>query len=89
MIAVIVGWGYLSDVLEYHFPLVHRLLREPETALIRDGQILRKNLRREFVTEEELMAALREEGIKDPSKVHSACLEADGQISVIKTEEQQ
>ena len=89
MIAVVFGWGYLFDVLEYHFPLVHRLLREPETALIRDGQILRTNLRREFVTEEELMAALREEGIKDPSKVHSACLEADGQISVIKTEEQQ
>jgi len=88
MIAVVIGWGYLFDVLEYHFPLVHRLLREPQTALIRDGQILRKNLRREFVTEEELMAALREEGVEDPSMVHSACLEADGQISVIKAEEQ-
>ena len=89
MIAVVIGWGYLLDVLEYHFPLVHRLLREPQTALIRDGQILRRNLRREFVTEEELMAALREEGIEEPSMVRSACLEADGQISVIKTEEQQ
>ena len=36
MIAVVFGWGYLFDVLEYHFPLVHRLLREPETALIRE-----------------------------------------------------
>ena len=89
MIATVVGWGYFFDVLEYHFPLVHRLLREPETALIHDGQILRKNLRREFVTEEELMAALREEGIEDPSMVQSACLEADGRISVIKREERQ
>lgn len=88
MIAVVIGWGYLLDVLEYHFPLMHRLLREPQTALIRDGQILWRNLRREFVTEEELLAALREEGVEEPDMVRSAYLEADGQISVIKSEEQ-
>jgi uncharacterized membrane protein YcaP (DUF421 family) len=87
MIAVIIGWGYLFDVLVYHFPLVHRLLREPQATLIRDGRILTKTLRREFVTEEELMAALREQGLNDPSMVRTACLEADGQISVVKVDE--
>lgn len=86
MIAVVIGWGYAFEVLEYHFPLAQRFLREPETALIRDGRVLRQNLRREFVTEEELMAALREQGVDDFQMVHSACLEADGQISVIKNE---
>jgi uncharacterized membrane protein YcaP (DUF421 family) len=86
MIAVVVGWGYLFDALVYRFPLVHSLLREPQTALIRDGRILQRNLRRELVTEEELMAALREQGVKDPKVVRTACLEADGQISVIKND---
>jgi uncharacterized membrane protein YcaP (DUF421 family) len=84
MIAVLVGWSYLFDALEYRFPGFHRLLREDETALIREGRILWRNLRREWVTKDELMAALREQGIDDASAVSSACLEADGQISVVK-----
>jgi uncharacterized membrane protein YcaP (DUF421 family) len=44
-------------------------------------------MRREMITEEELIAVLRKEGIDDPSMAQSACLEADGEISVIKKEE--
>ena len=86
MITVIVGWGYLFDLLEYHFPFVHRLLRDTPTLLVRDGRVLRKSLKREMITEEELMAALREQGIEDPARVRSACLEADGRISVVKAD---
>ena len=87
MIGTVVAWGYTIDMLEYRSPLFQRLIREDETALIRDGRILWRNLRRERITKEELMAALREEGIEDPSFVKSACLEADGQISVVKAAE--
>jgi uncharacterized membrane protein YcaP (DUF421 family) len=83
MIGTVVAWGYLIDILEYRFPFFQRIIREDETSLIRDGRILWRNLRREWVTKDELMAALREEGIADPSDVKSACLEADGQISVV------
>lgn len=41
-------------------------------------------MRRELVTEEELCAVLRKEGIDDPSMAQSATLEADGEISVLK-----
>jgi uncharacterized membrane protein YcaP (DUF421 family) len=84
MIAVIVAWGYFFDYLEYCFPAIGRFFRESESLLIRDGRMLRRNMRREFVSDEELMAALREQGIEDVQEVRSACLEADGQISVIK-----
>ena len=83
MIGTVVTWGYLIDILEYRFPFFQRIIREDETSLIRDGKILWRNLRRERVTKDELMAALREEGSDDPSAVKSACLEADGQISVV------
>lgn len=41
-------------------------------------------MRREMVAEEELTATLRKEGISDVSEVASACLEADGEISVLR-----
>lgn len=65
------------------FPLMRRLLRDRETCLIQDGRMLRRNMRREMVTEEELMSVLRKEGIEDMAEVHSAFMEADGEISVV------
>ena len=84
MIGVIVAWGYLLDKLEYRFPFLRDFLRDHQTALVHDGRLLKKNLEREMITEEELMAVLRKEGVEDLSMVRSACLEADGEISVVK-----
>ena len=83
MVALVIGWSYVLDVLEYRFPLMRRLLRDRETCLIHDGRMLRRNMRREMVTEEELMSVLRKEGIEDMAEVHSAFMEADGEISVV------
>ena len=43
-----------------------------------------RNLRREFITLEELHEKLREQGIEKVSDVKAAFLEGDGQISVIR-----
>jgi hypothetical protein len=58
-----------------------------ETTLIRDGRILWRNLSREWVTKDALMAALWEQGIHDVSAVRSACVEADGRISIVKIDQ--
>lgn len=84
MIGLVVAWGYVMDALEARFPSLGRLLRDRQTSLIQDGRFLRRNMRREMVTEEELTAVLRKQGIDDPSMVQSACLEADGEISVVR-----
>lgn len=83
MISLIVGWGYLFDIVEARSTFVQNLLRDRQTSLVEQGRLNKRNMRREMVTEEELMSVLREEGIDDISQVHSACLEADGEISVI------
>ena len=75
--------AWLLDAAEYRFPVLQRLMRHRQTPLIHKGRLIRRNMRRELVTEQELMAALRGQGIDDPSDVDSACLEADGEISVI------
>lgn len=83
-IAIIVGWGYVIDILEFRVPFLRRYLRDTQSVLVRDGRPQWVNMRREMVTEDELMAALRSQGITDIAQVRSACLEADGEISVVK-----
>ena len=47
------------------------------------GPIAAFNLRREFVTAGELMSRLRARGIEEVSVVKLACMEGNGEISVI------
>jgi uncharacterized membrane protein YcaP (DUF421 family) len=84
MTVMVLAWGYVLDLLEFHFPFVRRLMRHEQTLLIKDGRYLRKNMRRELVTEEEMLSVMRTEGIKSVSEVSAAVLEADGEISILK-----
>lgn len=85
MILIIAGWGYVFDTVEYRFPALQGLFRDPDE-LVDRGRLLRRNMRREMVTEEELMAVLRKEGVEEVCRVRSAALEADGEISVVLAE---
>jgi uncharacterized membrane protein YcaP (DUF421 family) len=55
--------------------------------LVHEGRLLRRNLERELITEEDLMTQIRREGVEDLQQVQNAFLEGDGHISVIKNEE--
>src|SRR5262245_18723861 len=68
LVATIVSWSYCLDWLGCRFPRLQRFLRPPPLPLVRDGRLLRHNLRRELVSEEELMSQLREQGVEDLRK---------------------
>jgi uncharacterized membrane protein YcaP (DUF421 family) len=51
--------------------------------IVRDGRILRRQLEREKISEEELMGELRNHGVDDVSRVRAAYIESDGTISVM------
>jgi uncharacterized membrane protein YcaP (DUF421 family) len=87
MIALVLAWGYVLDRLEHHFPAARKVLRHDAAQLVENGRMLKRNMRRELVTEEELRAALRREGFEDISSIRSAILEADGEISFIRFEQ--
>lgn len=53
------------------------------TTIISNGRLLRDHMRREHVTEEDVMAALRQHGLCDPSEAQLAVLEVDGTLSVV------
>ena len=84
LVSTIIGWNVVIDWLAYRFPLVRRLAQPPALLLVRDGAILRGNLRRELMTVDDLMAKLREHGVEQLGEVRTVRMEADGTISVIK-----
>lgn len=67
----------------YRHPTVDRLLEGGPVELIRDGRVLRRQLEREVITEEELMEAVRKQGLRDAAEVDRAVLETGGTISVV------
>ncbi|HEY1381713.1 MAG TPA: YetF domain-containing protein [Gemmataceae bacterium] len=58
------------------------------TVLVEDGRVVRRRARREGVTDRELMAAVRDEGLAGVGDVKLAVLEPDGSISVIPRDKQ-
>lgn len=86
VVLVILMCSYVIEWLQFRFPAFERLTREPKLKLIDNGRLLRRNMRKEYVTESELMAQLREKGLDDCRQVKEAYIEADGRISVTKKE---
>ncbi len=84
LVSTLLGWNVLLDWLAFRFPMVRRFVEPTTLPLVRDGQLLKRNLRREFITEEELWARLREQGIDDLAQVKAVYLEPDGNFSVIR-----
>jgi uncharacterized membrane protein YcaP (DUF421 family) len=83
LVITILFWSYLIDWLDHRFPQL-RLVNGPPQILIRDGRILRANLKKELVTEDELMSQLREQGVDNAEEVERAYIEGNGKISVIR-----
>jgi uncharacterized membrane protein YcaP (DUF421 family) len=82
LVGTIVFWSVVIDWASLEFPAIGRLLHPNPIALVQDGAILQHNLRRNFITEEELMTAVRLAGTDNLGRVRSAWLEGNGQISV-------
>ncbi len=75
--------NYLVVRFLYYHPQVDRLLEGGPTMLIRNGRVIQGNLAREAITEEELMEAVRKQGLSSATEVAEAVLETGGVISVV------
>ena len=83
LVGIIVGWDYFLNWLGYRSRWVHNLLRPAPLPLIKDGRLLRRNLRQELITTDELMSELRQQGVESVDAVRRCYLEGDGHFSVI------
>lgn len=80
----LIGWNYLMDALAYRYDFVARLLEPPPLPLIKHGRLQRRNMRTEFVTEDEVLSQLRQQQIESIADVRLAHLEPDGSLSAFR-----
>lgn len=83
LVATILFWSWALDWLDYRFPEL-QLIGATPIALIRNGRLVRRNLRKQRITEEELMGQLRQHGVSTIAEVNQAQVEGDGRLSVVR-----
>ena len=62
---------------------IERAVEGEPVVLVRDGRIVRENLNRELITEEELMAAIHRQGVASIQDCERVILETSGVITVL------
>lgn len=84
LVLTIVAWDYLFDWIAFRFPSLRPILRPTPLLLIKNGRMLVRNLRKEMISEDELISELREQGVENVKDVKYSYMESDGHISVVK-----
>ena len=83
LIVTIIVWDLFFDWLGFKFTFISKLLEPAPLLLVKDGVILQKNLDKEFITKDELMSQLRQQGQETLGSVKKCYLESNGRFSVL------
>ncbi len=84
LIGVIIFWDYFIDWLGFKSEVLSKVLEPQPVLLVKNGRMIRRNMNKELITEDEIQTHLRQQGIEDISEVKEMHLEADGEFSIIK-----
>ena len=85
--AVLVFLSWSISELTFRSTFMRTLFEGTPTLLIHKGKLLDKNLKTERITHNELHTLLRKQGVHHFSDVHTAVLESDGSLSIVKITE--
>ncbi len=72
--------------LSYYDHGMDRILEGAPSILVRDGAMQRKGMRKERMSEKDVMEELRLNGVEDIREVRLAIMENDGEVSVLRHE---
>lgn len=86
--AVLIALQFAISWLSVRSPYVRRLVKSEPQLLFHDGRFLPEAMRRERITEAEIRAAVRAEGIAAMEQVGAVVLETDGSFAVVQTSPQ-
>lgn len=87
LVGTLILCSFVVDWLAVRFEPVRRFVHPERKALVVNGRIMRKALREELMTEQELMTQVRLNGLDRVEDVKAAYLEGNGEISVVKADE--
>jgi len=88
LVAVIIFWSAALDWLGYHVPAVQKFVQPAPLLIVDDGRMLKENMAKEYITEDELLSQLRLQGLQDLEKVDRVYIEGDGQVSILRKDGQ-
>jgi uncharacterized membrane protein YcaP (DUF421 family) len=80
-------WALALSWITYLFPRAKDLLDGAPRVIVRDGEIVRENLRRDRLTRDEILSEMRLAGIGRLSDVAWAILEPQGKMSFIRKDD--
>ncbi len=86
LVATLIGWNVLFDWMSFRFRVFRRFAEASALQLVAQGRMLRRNMRQEFITEDELWSQLRQQGIERLDQVKDVYLEPDGSFSVTRAD---
>lgn len=82
-IATFAFWGVVLSWVSYLFPRAERVLEGEALVLVRNGEPIEKNMRRDRITRRELESEMRLAGISSLQDVAWAMIEPNGKMSFI------
>jgi uncharacterized membrane protein YcaP (DUF421 family) len=86
VIATIALLTVALSYVNFKVPRLRPVLEGEPLVLVQDGEIIERNLRRERITVEELLAGARQQQIASLAQVRFAVLETNGAISFIPSD---
>jgi uncharacterized membrane protein YcaP (DUF421 family) len=87
LVATIVLWAFALDFIAFRFPALRRFIQPQPLALVKDGRMLPRHMHKELITEEELLAQLRQQGVERVEDAKGVYMEGDGSFSVVTGEQ--
>jgi uncharacterized membrane protein YcaP (DUF421 family) len=83
-VIVLIAFHWLISLISRDWPFFSALVKGSATPIIKEGRVLRGNMRDAHMSNDDLDEDLRNKGVVDPADVAEARLERDGRLSVIK-----
>lgn len=83
-LALLIGLQYLVTATSVRWEAFSRSVRLPPSQLVRNGEFCTDAMRRERVTEREVLSAVRASGVPGVEHAAAVFLESDGTMSVIR-----
>jgi uncharacterized membrane protein YcaP (DUF421 family) len=83
-IVIIAGAEYAASWLGLRHRRIHRILEGVPAVLVQDGRFQLRGMLRERMSQKEILAELRLQGIDDLGEVKLAVLENSGEVSVLR-----
>jgi uncharacterized membrane protein YcaP (DUF421 family) len=78
---------YIITYLSVRSTFINRLIKSSPSLIFYKGEMIKKTMRAERITEGEVLAIIREKGFSTTENIDAVVLETDGSLTVIKSVE--